>query len=104
MSSYLHVCQPTMCKVTGHRPSRKVMSLNLMTVIPLSTYKSSTYSTFKKYVLHVVLLHERERCIFNYYINILIKFYYKHVNGILTTFDTFEDFGGSRKIGYILDY
>ena len=34
MSSYLHGCQPTMCKVTGHRPSRKVMSLNHITVIP----------------------------------------------------------------------
>src|ERR1043166_2502813 len=34
MSSYLHGCQPTMCKVTGLRPSRKVMSLNHITVIP----------------------------------------------------------------------
>ena len=34
MSSYLHGCQPTMCKVTGHRPSRKVMSLNHITVVP----------------------------------------------------------------------
>ena len=33
VSSYLHVCQPTICKVTGHRPPRKVTSLNPITVV-----------------------------------------------------------------------
>ena len=50
MSSYLHVCQPTMCKVTGHRPSRKVMSLNHITVIPGIGKPKYVHTYLQKYV------------------------------------------------------